>query len=67
MKNVILRKRSGQGLVEYILIVALIAILVIAALKIFGKKVGKSFKESAETIEREVGSAKSSGESEFGK
>ncbi|OIO76330.1 MAG: hypothetical protein AUJ85_00730 [Elusimicrobia bacterium CG1_02_37_114] len=57
-----MKKRAGQGLVEYILIVALIAILVIAALKIFGKKVSKSYKDTAETIENEVSSAKSAGE-----
>ena len=67
MKKLFSKNRSGQGLVEYILIVALIAILVIAALKIFGKKVGTSFKKSAETVEKEVGGAKSAGESEFGK
>jgi Flp pilus assembly pilin Flp len=67
MKNLVFKKRSGQGLVEYILIVALIAILVIAALKIFGRKVGKSFKKAAETIEHEVDGAKTSGEKEFGK
>lgn len=60
-------KQRGQGLVEYILIVALIAILVIAAIKIFGKKVGKSFTESATTIESEVKGAKSEGEGTFGK
>jgi len=47
--------------------VALVAILIIAAIKIFGKKVGTSFTKSGETIEKEVGNAKSSGESTFGK
>lgn len=63
MKKLFFGKRSGQGLVEYILIVALIAIFAIAALKIFGKKVGTSFKNTAETVEHEVGGAKSAGES----
>ena len=55
MKTTFLTRRSrGQGLVEYILIVALIAILVIAALKFFGKKVGDSYEKSAETIHQEV-------------
>ena len=56
------KKQSGQGLVEYILIVALIAILVIAAIKLFGKKVSTGYKDSAATIETEVGNAKSTGE-----
>lgn len=46
--------RKGQGLVEYILIIALVAILVIAALKFFGKTVKKSYGKAAERIEEEV-------------
>ena len=37
---------------EYILIVALIAIVVIAGVKLFGKKVDKGFKDAATTIEQ---------------
>lgn len=47
-------KEAGQGLVEYILIIALVALLVIGALKLFGKKTKEAFKKSAETIESEV-------------
>ncbi len=53
MKKV-LRGRRAQGLVEYILIIALIAILVIGGLKLFGGNVKKSFKDAADTINSEV-------------
>ncbi len=50
----ILKGKKAQGLVEYILIIALIAILVIGGVKLFGGKVKKSFKDAAETISEEV-------------
>jgi Flp pilus assembly pilin Flp len=37
------KKQSGQGMTEYILIVALIAVAVIAAVKIFGTSVSTGF------------------------
>ncbi len=37
------KKQTGQGMTEYILIVALIAVAVIAALKIFQTNVSTSF------------------------
>lgn len=37
------KKQSGQGMTEYILIVALIAVAVIAAVKIFGGSVKTGF------------------------
>lgn len=37
------KKQSGQGMTEYILIVALIAVAVIAAVKIFGGSVSAGF------------------------
>jgi Flp pilus assembly pilin Flp len=62
MKLVQVKKQSGQGLVEYILIVALIAILAIAAIKLFGKKVSGSFKDTAEKVEHEVSNASEEGQ-----
>ncbi len=56
MKKVVKGKRA-QGLVEYILIIALIAILVIGGLKLFGGNVKKSFKDAADTISEEVQSS----------
>lgn len=50
MKHV-LKKRKGQGMTEYILIIALIAIVVIAGVRLFGSKVDKGFKDAASKIE----------------
>lgn len=57
MKN----RESGQGLVEYILIVALIALAVIGAVRLFGKKTKEAFKSSAETIESAVDAGQKEG------
>ncbi len=57
MKMKLLRGRRGQTMVEYILIVALIAIAIIAAVKIFGKSVNKSYKAASEKVEDTVGTS----------
>ncbi len=36
-------KERGQGLVEYAIILALVAIIVIAVLRLLGPKIGNSF------------------------
>jgi Flp pilus assembly pilin Flp len=41
---------SGQGMTEYILIVALIAVAVIAAVKLFGTNVTNGFNSAANQI-----------------
>jgi len=51
------RRSSGQGLVEYILIIALIAIVAIGGLKLFGSKIKSLFTKAGETIEREATTA----------
>jgi pilus assembly protein Flp/PilA len=56
--------RSGQGLVEYILIIALIAIVAIAGLKFFGGKIKSLFTKAGQTIEKEAGSAMDQSKSE---
>ncbi len=48
------KRESGQGLVEYILIIALIALVVVGAVKLFGKKTKEAFKKSADKIESET-------------
>jgi pilus assembly protein Flp/PilA len=45
-----LKLKKGQGMTEYILIIALIAVLVIGAVKVFGGKVKKGFADSSEKI-----------------
>ena len=47
------RDESGQGLVEYVLIIAVVAIGLIAALYLFRDKVGNTFEKVATTLENE--------------
>jgi len=59
-----LRDEDGQGMTEYILIVLLIAIVAIAAFKYFGKKVGKTVNNAADTLDNEAGKATTTGTKE---
>ena len=45
-----IKNQDGQGMVEYILIVALIAVAVIGAVRLFGGKVNKGFQNAATEI-----------------
>ncbi|HVZ80579.1 MAG TPA: Flp family type IVb pilin [bacterium] len=48
-----MRKRldqKGQGMTEYILIVALIAVVAIAAVKMFGKNVKSGFENASQQV-----------------
>lgn len=45
-----LKLRKGQGMTEYILIIALIAVMVIGAVKVFGSKVKEGFSKSTEKV-----------------
>ena len=47
MMNWLVSEESGQGMVEYALILALIAIVVIVALSTLGNKVGAKFNQIA--------------------
>jgi Flp pilus assembly pilin Flp len=58
------RNNSGQGLVEYILIIALIALLVLGAVKLFGKKTRSGFEKAAKTIDKEVQTSITDGQKE---
>lgn len=44
------KKSKGQGMVEYLLIIALIAIIVIAGIRLLGNTVDTKFHEQAATI-----------------
>jgi len=46
----LLKEEEGQTLVEYGLLVALIALVVIAALTVLGKKVANTFNSINETL-----------------
>ncbi|MHB9155420.1 MAG: Flp family type IVb pilin [Endomicrobiales bacterium] len=50
-----LKDESGQGMVEYVLIVALIAVIVIAGVKLFGKQIQALFSDSTTKISSETG------------
>lgn len=50
MLNSFMAKEEGQGLVEYALILALIAIVVIGALTLLGQNVTAKFEEVNETL-----------------
>jgi Flp pilus assembly pilin Flp len=58
MKKLVFLGRKGQTMTEYILIIALIAIAVIAAVKIFGGKVNQGFENSASQVGKSIPSAK---------
>ncbi len=45
---------KGQSMVEYILIVALIAVIVIAGVRIFGDQINSLFQDSSQKIESET-------------
>jgi pilus assembly protein Flp/PilA len=49
------RAQQGQGMVEYILIVALIALVAIVGIKLFGGKLSQLFTNKANQIEQETG------------
>ena len=48
------KRKKGQGMVEYILIIALIALIVIVGVKMLGKKTQKAYNDSAGAIESNV-------------
>ena len=53
MKNLfmsLLRDEEGQGMVEYGIIVALIAVVVIASVKTMGEKVDKTYTQSVQKL-----------------
>jgi Flp pilus assembly pilin Flp len=50
----LVREEKAQGMVEYILIVALIAVIAVAAVKMFGGEISKWFKGSAEKLQEEL-------------
>lgn len=48
--NQSLKKQKGASLVEYALLVALIAVIAIAAVKVLGQKVSQQFSSTAAQI-----------------
>lgn len=56
MKDFLLNEESGQGMVEYGLILALVAIVAISALVIVGNKVKGTFTKVGESLPETSGS-----------
>ena len=56
-----LKDESGQGMVEYALIIALIAIAVIAAVILLGGKIGDTFKKSSNEMDKATATAAAGG------
>jgi pilus assembly protein Flp/PilA len=54
-KRELVKGKKAQGMTEYILIVALIAILAIAGVRIFGSRISQIFKGQATQIGNEAG------------
>ncbi|MCX8094159.1 MAG: hypothetical protein N3E50_08345 [Candidatus Goldbacteria bacterium] len=49
-----IKNKKAQGMTEYILIIALVAIMIIAALKFFGGRVKKGFNDASNKISQSV-------------
>ena len=49
-----LRRRRGQGMTEYIIIVGLIAILLISAVEAFKDKLAQTYSKSTQAIDSHV-------------
>lgn len=47
-------EEKAQGMVEYILIIALVAVVAVAAVKFFGDKISGWFKGSADKLQEEL-------------
>ncbi len=47
-------EEKAQGLVEYILIIALVAVIAVAAVKMFGNQISNWFKGSAKKLQGEL-------------
>jgi len=49
-----LKNRKGQGMVEYILIIFLVVVVVIAGIRIFGSKANTMITKANDTISQEA-------------
>jgi Flp pilus assembly pilin Flp len=56
-----IKNQKGQGMTEYILIVALIAVFAIGAIKFFGTSTANNFSAAANATNTAVGSATGGG------
>jgi Flp pilus assembly pilin Flp len=49
-----IRNQSGQGLVEYIILVALVVLVCVGSSKLLGKKINSKLKEMKEQIDEGI-------------
>lgn len=56
-----LRNQKGQGLVEYILIVVVMALMAIGGIRVLGEKAHNAFVEASDTLGKDMESAGSKG------
>jgi Flp pilus assembly pilin Flp len=54
MKKIIRRRRTGQGMTEYIIIVGLIAILLVGAVTKFKDALGGAYDKGTEQIKTKI-------------
>ncbi len=50
MKNILNSKKKAQSLIEYALILAMVAVVAIAALQLLGNNLGTALKNAANTV-----------------
>lgn len=55
--------RKGQGLVEYILVVVVMALLAIGGVRVLGKNTHNAFVQAAETLNDDMDTASNEGTS----
>jgi Flp pilus assembly pilin Flp len=48
--KLVLKGKRGQGMTEYILIIALVAVLVLGSVKLFGGKIKAGFNKASDKV-----------------
>ncbi len=56
-----LKNKRGQGLVEYILVVVVMALLAIGGIRVLGKNTHNAFVQASDTLSADMTSASSKG------
>jgi Flp pilus assembly pilin Flp len=56
-----LKNNRGQGLVEYILVVVVMALLAIGGIRVLGKNTHNAFVQASDTLNKDMTSATSDG------
>ncbi|MDR3111743.1 MAG: Flp family type IVb pilin [Elusimicrobiota bacterium] len=51
MKLHLIKRNKGQGMVEYILIIAVVVGIIFATYKLFGSRVKEQFQKAADTVQ----------------